>query len=302
MAHEKVLVLLISEKQEFQRLQAEEARAAGRRTGLEVEVRHAEHDPANQLRQIHETIRAPAHRRPAALVVEPAATVGLDAAARAAAQAGVGWVLLGDRAPALERVRQEFPQRLVASVGTDNDEVGRIQAALFRALLPAGGGLLYVEGPSFSAAAMHRREATQKALAGSRIEILKSLSGDWTQTSAEKAATVWLKHWARSRRPDLVGAQNDEMALGVRNAVLAVQPGWKDVPFVGVDGLPGGGQRLVREGILAATVVTPAPTGRAIELIAAALRGDPVPPFTLMPPRAHPPAQELLQRVTSARP
>jgi ABC-type sugar transport system substrate-binding protein len=295
MAHEKVLVLLISEKQEFQRLQAEDARAAGRRTGLDVEVRHAEHDPANQLRQIHEALRAPVHRRPAGVVVESAASVGLEAAARAAAQAGVRWVLLGDRAPTLERVRQEFPDKLVVSVGTDNDGVGRIQADLFHALLPEGGGLLYVEGPSFSAAVMHRRETTQKALAGSRIEILKSLSGDWTEASAERAATVWLKLWARKQRPDLVGAQNDEMAMGVRKAVLAVQPGWKDIPFVGADGLPEGGQRMVREGLLAATVITPPPTGRAVELIAAALRGEQVPPFSLMPPRPHP-ALEALQR------
>ncbi len=301
MAHEKVLVLLISERQEFQRLQAEDARAAGKRTGLEVEVRHAEHDPANQLRQIHEAIRAPAHRRPAGLVVEPAASVGLEAAARAAAQAGVRWVLLGDRAPTLERVRLEFPDRLVVSVGTDNDGVGRIQAALFRALLPEGGGLLYVEGPSFSAAAMHRRDATQKALVGSRIEILRSLSGDWTEGSAERAATVWLKLWARKQRPDLVGAQNDEMAMGARKAVLAVQPGWKDLPFVGVDGLPEGGQRMVREGLLAATIITPPPTGRAVELIAAALRGEQVPPFSLMPPRPHPAPEDLLRRATAPR-
>ncbi len=293
---QRILVLLISEKQEFQRLQADDARAAGRRLGLEVEVRHAEHDPANQLRQIHDALRLPVDRRPVGMVVEPAAAVGLEAAARAAAQAEVGWVLLGDRPPALERVREEFPGRLVISVGTDNDGVGRIQAGLFRALLPGGGGILYVEGPSFSAAAMHRREATRQALHGTRIEVLKALSGDWTEASAERAATVWLKLWSRKTRPDLVGAQNDEMAAGVRKAVLAVQPDWKELPFVGVDGLPGGGQRMVREGLLAATVITPPPTGRAVELIAASLRGEQVPAFTLMPPRAFPAPEELVGR------
>jgi ABC-type sugar transport system substrate-binding protein len=294
MANRKVLVLIISEEQEFQRLQAEDARAAGRRTGLEVEVLYAEHDPANQLRQIQAALGLAAHLRPAGIVVEPAASVGLDSAARSAAEAGVGWVLLGDRAPALERMRHEFPDRLIASIGTDNDGAGRIQAALFRALLPGGGGILYVEGPSFSAAAMHRREATQKALAGSRIEILKVLTGDWTAASGEKAATVWLKLWAK-KRPDLVGAQNDEMALGVRKAMLALQPGWKDVPLVGIDGLPQGGQRLVREGVLAATVITPSPTGKAVEMIAAGLRGEKVPPFSLMPAQPFPAPEELLR-------
>lgn len=295
MANGKVLVLLISEKQEFQQLQAEDARAAGRRLGFEVEVLYAEHDPKAQLRQIQEAVGAPPHRRPAGIVVEPASTVGLESSARSAAQVGVGWVLLGDRQPVLDRVRHEFPDRLIASVGTDNDGVGHIQAALFRALLPAGGGILYVEGPSFSGAAVHRREATQKDLAGTRIEILKVLSGDWTEASAEKAATVWLKLWAK-KKPDLVGAQNDEMALGVRKAVQAVQPGWKDVLYVGVDGLPQGGQRLVREGVLAATVITPSPTGKGVELIAASMRGETVPPFSLMPPQPFPAPGDLQRR------
>jgi ribose transport system substrate-binding protein len=292
MANGKVLVLLISEKQEFQQVQAEDARAAGRRVGLEVEIQHADHDPRTQLRQISEAVGAPAHRRPVGIVVEPASSVGLESAARTAAGAGVGWVLLGDRAPVLERVRQEFPDRLVASVGTDNDGVGRIQAALFRALLPGGGGILYVEGPSVSGPAVHRRDATMKGLEGSKIEVLKVLSGDWTGASAEKAATLWLKLWAK-RKPDLVGAQNDEMALGVRKAILALQPGWKDVRYVGVDGLPEGGQRMVREGVLAATVITPSPTGKGVELVAASLRGEKVPPFALMPPQPFPTPEEL---------
>ncbi len=295
MASGKVLVLLISEKQEFQQLQAEDARAAGRRVGLEVEVLYADKDPRVQLRQIAEATGAPEPSRPAGIVVEPASSVGLENAARTAAQAGVGWVLLGDRPPAIERVQKEFPDRLVACVGTDNDGVGRIQAALVRAILPGGGGVLYVEGPSVSGPAVHRREATTKGLEGTRIEILKVLSGDWTEASAEKAATLWLKLWAK-KKPDLVGAQNDEMAVGVRKAVLALQPTWKDVPYVGVDGLPNGGQRLVREGVLAATVITPSPTGRGVELVAAALRGDKVPPFALMPPQPFPAPEELARR------
>lgn len=291
----KVLVLLISEKQEFQQLQAEDARAAGKRVELEVDVQHADHDPTKQLRQIEAALSAPADQRPAGIVVEPASSAGLETAARKCAKAGVGWVLLGDRDSTLRGVRKEFPGRLVAQVGTDNDGIGRIQGELFRALLPAGGSYLYVEGPSFSAAVMHRRDATRAALAGSRLEVLKALSGDWTEASANKAATIWMKLWSRDRKPDLVGAQNDEMAMGARKALLALRPDWTDIPFVGADGLPNGGQRMVREGLLAATVITPPPTGRGVELVAAALRGEEIPAITLMPPRAFPPPEELVR-------
>lgn len=293
---QKVLVALISEGQEFQKLQADDARLAGKRAGLEIEVRHAGHDPAVQLRQVNEALDAPEPQRPVGIIVEPAAAVGLDAAARRAAEAGVGWVLLGDRDLSLKSIRKQFPGRLLVQVATDNDGIGKLQAQLFRALLPRGGSLLCVEGPSFSAAALHRREGMHKALTGSGIEVLKELSGDWTQASAEKAVTIWVKLWSRGRRPDVVGAQNDEMAMGARKALMALRPDWKDVRFVGVDGLPEGGQRMVREGQLVATVITPPPTGRGVELIAAALRGEEVPEVTLMPPQPFPPPGELLVR------
>jgi ABC-type sugar transport system substrate-binding protein len=292
----KVLVLLISRDQPFQQAQEADARATAARLGVAIEVLHAGTDPVTQQRQAAEALAAPEGSRPGAILIEPVAVAGIEPTARAAAQAGVGWVLLGHETPALRLVRKEFPGHPLLSVGTDNDGIGRLQARIFRALLPAGGQLLYFEGPSFSGASIHRRQLTEQGLEGSGIEFLKVLSGDWTQASAERMATIWLKIWSRGRRPDLVGAQNDDMAAGARKALLAIEPGWSGIPFVGADGLADGGQRMVREGILAATVVTPPPTGTGIELVLRALRGDPVPQTTLMPPLAHPAVEDLERR------
>lgn len=289
----KVIVSLLTEKQEFQRLQAEDARATAARIGLDVQILWTESNPTAQVQQIYEAVNAPAGARPAAIVVQPAAAAGLEAAARAAVAAGVGWVLLGERTAILDSLRREFPGKLIASVGTDNDEIGRLQARLFRALLPGGGRLVYVEGPGLGAAAIHRRKRMQEGLAASKIETAKVLSGDWTAASAERAATVWLKLAPRAERPDLVGSQNDEMAVGVRKALSTLHPEWTGIAYTGVDGLPGGGQRMVREKLLTATIITPPPTGPSLELVARALRGEEVPPFTLMPPSIFPPLEEL---------
>ena len=51
-----------------------------------------------------------------------------------------------------------------------------------------------------------------------------------------------------------------------------------DVPFLGCDGLPEGGQRMVAEGVLAATVVTPSNTGPALEVVARWLQTRQTPP------------------------
>lgn len=288
MAGRKVIVSLLNEGQVYQQHQAADARAAGARHGLEIELLWSGNDPGAQLRAIAEAVHVPAERRPAALVVEPAAAAGLDVAGRTAAQAGVGIVTLGDRAPALEAVRAEFPGQLLATVGTDNDEIGRLQAQLFRALLPHGGRVLYVEGPSFSAAVIHRRKRMLEGIPGSGLEVIRLSAGDWSEESGERAARLWARREAFIERPELVGAQNDELAVGVRRALCELRPEWKGVRYAGVDGLPDGGQRLVQEGVLAATIVALAPTGLAVDLVAQALRGEAVPAFTLVPPRIFP--------------
>ena len=289
----RVIVSLLTERQEFQRLQAEDARATAARTGLDVQILWAENDPVAQLQHVSQAVYGPAASRPAAIVVQPVAAAGLEGVARAAVQAGIGWVLLGDRATPLAPLQREFPGKLIASVGTDNDEIGRLQARLFRALLPRGGTMVYVEGPSFGAAAIHRRKLMLEGLVGSPIETVKVLSGDWTADSAERAAGFWLELAARIERPDLVGSQNDEMAVGVRKAIAALHPEWKGIAFTGVDGLPEGGQRMVRQKILTATIITPSPTGPSLEMVARALRGEKVPPFALMTPRVFPALEEL---------
>src|SRR5512147_2665207 len=76
----KVIVSLLTEKQEFQRLQAEDARATAARIGLDVQILWTESNPTAQVQQIYEAVNAPAGARPAAIVVQPAAAAGLEAA------------------------------------------------------------------------------------------------------------------------------------------------------------------------------------------------------------------------------
>ena len=58
------------------------------------------------------------------------------------------------------------------------------------------------------------------------------------------------------------------MAVGARKALLEHRRDWTGLRFLGCDGLPEGGQRLVAQGLLAATVVTPSNTGPALEIVA----------------------------------
>ena len=132
------------------------------------------------------------------------------------------------------------------------------------------------------------------AIAGTKIQA-KVLNGEWTEASAEKAVVAWLRlKTSESFRPDLVGCQNDEMALGARKALTAQRKEWGRLPFTGCDGLPEGGQRLVNMKQLAATIIVPSNAGPAVELVARHARtGEPVPPRVVQAGRSHPPEPQL---------
>ncbi len=143
----RVVVSLLTEGQEYQRLQADDARASAARLGLELELLYADNDPALQLEQLSRPIRLPDGSRPAAIVAETVSGEGLECVARDAVAAGVGWLILNRDVPYLEALRRARPDLPVALVSTDQEEIGRIQGRQFRTLLPHGGAVLYVQGP-----------------------------------------------------------------------------------------------------------------------------------------------------------
>lgn len=292
----RLLVSLYNAEQEYQQMQASDAQAAAARAGVDAEIVFCNGSTALQRKQIETALQAPPGSRPVAVVVQPYALAGLDSVARMALQSGVGWVVLGPDIN-VDNLRQEFPDKLVALVSTDHRQIGALQAKLFRTLLPRGGKVLNIEGPSLSPAVLLRREGLRDGLRDSQVEIVKTIAGDWGEQSAEKAVTFWIKLGSGVSRPDLVGSQNDSMAVGARRAFQTLKPAWLDVPFTGCDGLPGGGLRLVREKVLTATVVNPTTTGAAIELVVAALRGQPCTPNKYLAPSLYPDLAELERRV-----
>jgi len=292
MADRKLVVLsLLTSGQGFQKHQAAQGRAAASRAGLDVEVVFAENDPVRQIAQLEEYRKRGPGTRPVAFVVETVAAVGFGKIARASAAARIGWVVISARAPYLEALRKDFPGVLVSSATVDELEVGRIQARQLKALLPRGGQVLLVEGPSASSATILRRRMTEQELKGSTVQLAHCVSGDWTTQGAEFAVGSWSSE-NPDARVDAVCAQNDEMALGARDALRAQRPGWTG-PFTGCDGLPEAGQRWVREGLLAATVVKPPTAGAGVDLVAAALGGQPVAPHVVLPARSVPDLQVL---------
>ena len=285
----RVVASLLTNDQEYQALQATEAQNAAKRAALEIETVFAKNNGSLQREQLYRFIHAPAASRPAVIIVQTVAGDGLPKVAHDAAAADVGWILLNRNADYIDDLRRDHAQLPIGIVSIDHVAIGRIQGRQLRAQLPRGGNVLYIQGPAESSAAAMRLQGVQEAIGGTGIT-LKIIHGEWTEVSGEKATTSWLRlSTSRESPPDAVAAQNDAMAVGARKAIGATMPDWLARPFFGCDGLVEGGQRLVREHVLAATIIVLPTAGVAVELAARQLSGGlGVPAKTVLEPRPYP--------------
>ena len=299
MAKIRILVSLTTNDNDYQIEQAQSAEEAAKRLGITAEVVYAGNDAINQSTQLLKAVQAAPEARPSAIVFEPVGGTALPQVARAASAAGIGWAVLNRDANYIEELHKSSNAPMFA-VSSDHVEIGRIQGRQFAALLPRGGTVLYIQGPSENSAAKERTLGMQETKPAN-IQII-ALRGQWTEESALRAVRSWLKLTTSQKAVvDLVAAQDDSMAVGARKAFEelpeADRERWLKLPFIGIDGLPKTGQAWVRSGLLAATIFVPPNTGQAMEMIVQALQqGKRLPQRVLTVPTSIPPLNTLSAR------
>lgn len=293
-----VVVSLITQDNDYQVEQARAAEETANRLGVEVEVLYADGDSIQQSQQILKFVQAEPELRPAGIILEPVGGTVLPQVARAAVAAGIGWVVLNRDVDYVKQLRHSFKVPVFA-VASDNLEIGRIQGKQLAALLPRGGTVLCIQGPGEADAAKLRTLGMQETKPAN-IQI-KAMKGSWTEASAFKAVTSWLRlSTSQDTRIDVIAAQNDAMAYGAKKALeefavdSAARGRWLNIPFLGCDGVPKTGQAWVRGGILAATVIAPPLAGLALEMLVHGLQTKTIPQeMTLVPPRSFPALEAL---------
>ncbi len=301
-----VVVSLITQDNDYQVEQAAAAQEAADRLGVDVEILYADGDSIQQSQQILKYVQATPESRPHGIVLEPVGGTGLPQVARAAVVAGMGWAVLNRELEYVRQLRQSFKVP-VFSVSSDNLEIGRMQGQQLAALLPKGGTVLYIQGPSETDAAKLRSKGIEESKPAA-IQI-KAMKGSWTESSAFKAVTSWLRlSTSQTTQVDAIAAQNDAMAYGAKKALEefavdeAARERWLSIPFLGCDGVPKTGQAWVRNGVLAATVVAPALAGQALEMMAHALQSHTIPQeLTLVSPRSFPSLETLAESARRAK-
>jgi len=303
MAKIRILISLTTKDNDYQIEQAQSAEQAASKLGVSAEIIYANNDAINQSTQILRAIQAEPEDRPNAIVFEPVGGTALPQVARAAAGAGIGWAVLNRDANYIEDLRRTSTAAIFA-ISSDHAEIGRIQGRQFAALLPRGGTVLYIQGPSENSAAKERTLGMQESKPAN-VQII-ALRGQWTEESSQRAVRSWLKLTTSQKATvDLIGAQDDAMTIGARKAFEEItneadRERWLKLPFTGCDGLPKTGQAWVRSGLLAATIFVPPNAGQAIEMFVQAIQQKKrLPERVLTVPTSIPPLNALKpQRIT----
>lgn len=297
------LLSLTNDDNDYQQEQQSAAEQAARRLGVDLKIVHASNDAVTQSQQLLHYIQGGAAARPDAIVFEPAGGTGFPQVARAAVTADIGWVVLNHDPEYLPKLRQNSHVP-VFSISSDHVEVGKIQGQQFAALLPRGGSLLYIEGPANSSAAKERTAGMMQSKPAN-IQV-KTLRANWTEDSAYRAVSSWLKLSTSQRSSmDMVGAQDDSMAAGARKAFAEITESerWLKIPFTGCDGLPKTGQSWVRSGVLAATVYIRPNADLALEMLADAIRTGKQPAERkVLAPESVPSLNDLAKKAANGRP
>jgi ribose transport system substrate-binding protein len=293
----RFLVSLTTNDNDYQIEQARAAEQAARKFGVDLQILYADNDAVNQSTQLLKAVQAVPEERPDAIIFEPVGGTALPQVARAAVSAGIGWAVLNRDANYIPELRK-ISKAPVFSVSSDHVEIGRIQGQQCAALLPTGGTVLYIQGPSENSAAKDRTQGMQEAKPGNIHLIM--LKGQWTEESSQRAVRSWLKlTTSQKANVDLVAAQDDSMAIGARKAFQELpseveRERWLSLPFLGCDGLPNTGQSWVRSRLLTATIFIPPNSGQAMEMLVDALQhGKPQPERALTSAVSIPPLESM---------
>jgi ribose transport system substrate-binding protein len=267
------IVVSLPNDNAYQHEQKVVAKSIGVRMGLDLQVIQAEDDSKIQSQQLLKILESSTESRPNAFLVEPVSATGLRRVAEGAVAAGIAWVISNSDVDYIKQLRKT-PRVPVFSVTQGQREIGQLQGKQLAALLPQGGSVLYIEGPSMSSVADQRREGMESSKPRNvRITTIRS---QWSEESACQSAGARLQlGFSHAEKFDLVAGQTHELALGARKAFRNIdnpeqREKWLGLPFIGI-GIPNQVKPLVEGGVLAAAVITSVTMELALRILVRAI-------------------------------
>jgi ABC-type sugar transport system substrate-binding protein len=269
-----------------------------KRQGFDLVIESAQNDPQRQVAQIEKAIQSASTSNTVALLVSRVRDEPLVPLVRVAAEADLAFALLNE-GTFIDEARNQTPNRPIFMVTAEQIEIGRIHGQQIRSLVDSPASVLCVTGPLSTLSAQRRLQGLKEVLP--KDYTLIELQADWTSEGARMAVERWAASLGRNPElPRIIVAHNDEMALGVRQALRDVTS-QQNLPqvkayIIGCDGSQTFGQRLVRESRIKATVIMPPASAVAIEWIARFRTRGELPPVRVVQPVTPFPALSSLRR------
>ena len=196
------------------------------------------------------------------LIVSPNEAVPLTPVLEKAMKEGIPVVLVD---------RKTSSAQYTAFVGADNFQIGKEVGVYTANLLNGKGNIVEIRGLKGSTPDFERHEGFISVLKNyPDIHLIYSKDGGWLRHQARGKMKEAL---ALNQPIDLVFAHNDEMAIGV-NEALKLKGNIKVPRIIGIDALPGpdGGIQRVLDGTLDATFIYPTGGEKALQTALSILR------------------------------
>uniref|UniRef100_UPI0030DA8508 substrate-binding domain-containing protein n=1 Tax=uncultured Salegentibacter sp. TaxID=259320 RepID=UPI0030DA8508 len=230
--------------------------------GYKLQIKDAQNDVSIQIKQIEELISTEVD----VLIVSPIQSVPITPVIEKAMNAGIPTIVID---------RKIEGSNYTAYVGANNVEIGKNAANYIVSNSKPNQKLELIEitGLQTSSPAFERSQGFNEVIAHQEnVDIVASIAGDWEKTSVGDNLKSILDSVGSI---DYIFAHNDRMAMGAWE--VARSKNLEDsIQIIGVDGLfgPSGGIQLVKEDVLAATVLYPTGGAEAIKLAVKLLEGD----------------------------
>ena len=242
--------------------------AAAKHPNLKLVVKDAENDAQRQRADVEQFLAD----RVKAIIVSPKDAQTLTEPAAKAFDAGIPVVVVD---------RPLVGGKYTCIIRPDNKQIGAAAAKWLAGRLGGKGKIVEIKGPVDSIPNQQRHEAFRAALRDPGYRFVYENCVDPPNVTAEKLMGEAL---GRVAQIDAVFAYSDEAAHAAYQAAkLAGRE--KGLLFVGIDALPAGGQALVSQGILDATLLRPTGGSEAVEAAVKLLAGQTVPKEVTLPTR-----------------
>lgn len=242
-------------------MNSEMKREASFNQGIEIRIKTAHDSNQQQIRDIESFIADQVDL----IIVSPNEAIPLTPVIEKAMQEGIPVVLID---------RKISTGQYTAFVGADNFQVGKEVGVYAANLLNGKGNIAEICGLNGSTPASERHNGFISVIGKyPGIKVVYKSNGDWLRKQAKEKM---IEAFQAEIPIDLVFAQNDEMAIGAREAIT-VSSGIKKPILLGIDALPGteGGIQKVLNGIIDATFIYPTGGEKAIQIAVQILNNEP---------------------------